>query len=352
MLNGLTAVVLAGGEGTRLRPLTNDLPKPVLPIANRPFFEYMLDHLRESGVTRVIMALGYRAEPLIQAFGDGRAYGLRIDYEVETEPLGTAGAVRALLPELKETFLVLNGDCLTDVDIATMVDQHVERREYATLAVHTVDDPSRYGVVVLDGIGYVNRFLEKPKGPRFPAHTVNSGVYVLEPEMFNFIGGGFSMFERDLFPAALMSGVEIGSFPWDGYFMDMGTPQSFLQLNMDVLTGDAPTRRPLAQPTIAPTIDPSAHVDGTISYGENVSIGATARLVGPAVLGDGVTVGENAHIEGSVALAGARVGANAVVRGAIIAQNAVVPDGETIETGGVYDSAADSITVNANATGA
>ena len=227
MLNGLTAVVLAGGEGTRLRPLTNDLPKPVLPIANRPFFEYMLDHLRESGVTRVIMALGYRAEPLIEAFGDGRAYGLRIDYEVESEPLGTAGAVRALLPELKETFLVLNGDCLTAVDIATMVDQHVERREYATLAVHTVDDPSRYGVVVLDGIGYVNRFLEKPQGPRFPAHTVNSGVYVLEPEMFNFIGGGFSMFERDLFPAALMSGVEIGSFPWDGLFHGHGHAAEF-----------------------------------------------------------------------------------------------------------------------------
>ena len=165
MLPGLTAVVLAGGEGTRLRPLTNDLPKPVLPVANRPFFEYMLDHLRSAGVARVIMALGYHAEQLIESFGDGSVYGLLIDYVVEDKPLGTSGAVRALLPELKETFLVLNGDCVTEVNIAAMVEQHVERREYATLAIHTVDDPSRYGVIVLDGIGYVSRFIEKPPRP-------------------------------------------------------------------------------------------------------------------------------------------------------------------------------------------
>ena len=337
MLNGLTAVVLAGGEGTRLRPLTNDLPKPVLPVANRPFFEYMLDHLKEAGVARVIMALGYRAEPLIESFGDGSKYGLRIDYEVEDRPLGTSGAVRALLPELKETFLVLNGDCVTEIDIAAMVEQHVERREYATLAVHTVDDPSRYGVVVIDGIGYVSRFLEKPPGPRFPAHTVNSGVYALEPEMFNFIGEGFSMFEKDLFPATLMSGVEIGTFPWGGYFMDMGTPESFLQLNRDVVTGAAPTRRPLPEPAKAPTIHASASVTGPVSYGDDVSVGANTRIVGPVVLGDGVVIGDSAIVEDSVVLAGARIGAGVTVRSAITAQNAVVPDGAEIKSGSVFD---------------
>lgn len=340
MLSGLTAVVLAGGEGTRLRPLTNDLPKPVLPVANRPFFEYMLDHLREAGVTRVIMALGYRAEPLIESFGDGSAYGLRIDYEVEQKPLGTSGAVRALLPELKETFLVLNGDCVTEIDIAAMVDQHVERREYATLAVHTVDDPSRYGVVVIDGIGYVNRFIEKPPGPRFPAHTVNSGVYALEPEMFNFIGDGFSMFEKDLFPTALMSGVEIGTFPWEGYFMDMGTPESFLQLNRDVLTETAPARRPRDEPATIPTIHESTHIEDPISCGDGVTVGENSRIIGPVVLGDGVIIENTAHVEDSVILAGARIGANATVRGAIVAQNAVVPDGATVEPGSVFDGGA------------
>lgn len=347
MLKALTAVVLAGGEGTRLRPLTNDLPKPILPVANRPFFEYMLDHLRESGVTRVIMALGYRAEPLIESFGDGGAYGLMIDYVVEEKSLGTSGAVRALLPELKETFLVLNGDCVTEIDIAAMVEQHVERREYATLAVHTVDDPSRYGVVVIDGIGYVNRFVEKPPGPRFPAHTVNSGVYALEPEMFNFIGDGFSMFEKDLFPTALMSGVELGTFPWDGYFMDMGTPESFLQLNRDVLTGAAPTRRPLTEPATAPMIHASARVDGPINRGDGVTVGANARVIGPVVLGDGVIIGDTAHVEDSVILAGAYIGANATVRGAIVTQNAVVPDSAVIEPGAVFDGATEATAAGA-----
>ncbi|MCY4576325.1 MAG: NDP-sugar synthase [Chloroflexi bacterium] len=337
LTGGLTAVVLAGGEGTRLRPLTNELPKPVLPVANRPFFEYMLDHLKEAGVTRVIMALGYRAEPLIESFGNGSAYGLRIDYEVEDRPLGTSGAVRALLPELKETFLVLNGDCVTEIDIAAMVEQHVERREYATLAVHTVDDPSRYGVVVIDGIGYVSRFIEKPPGPRFPANTVNSGVYALEPEMFNFISDGFTMFEKDLFPTALMAGVEIGTFPWEGYFMDMGTPASFLQLNRDVLTGIAPTRRALSEPATAPIIEESARLDGPVNCGNGVTIGANARIIGPVVLGDGVVISDSALIEESVILAGAHINTGATIRGAIVAQNAVVSDGATVEPGSVFD---------------
>ena len=349
MMGGLTAVVLAGGEGTRLRPLTNDLPKPVLPVANRPFFEYMLDHLRSAGVTRVIMALGYRAQPLIDRFGDGSAYGLLIDYVVEDKPLGTSGAVRALLPELKETFLVLNGDCVTEVNIAAMVEQHVERREYATLAIHTVDDPSRYGVIVLDGIGYVSRFIEKPPGPRFPANTVNSGVYVLEPEVFNYIGDGFSMFEKDLFPAVLMSGVEIGSFPWDGYFIDMGTPDSFLQLNRDVLTGAAPTHRPPPDPATAPQIHDSARVKGTVSYGERVTVGANAHIIGPVVLGDDVSIADSAHVEDSVILAGAQIGAGATVRGTIVAQGAIVPGGATLEPGDVFDGGA---AATSNAAGA
>ncbi len=339
MMAGLTAVVLAGGQGTRLRPLTNDLPKPILPVANRPFFEYMLDHLREAGVTRVIMALGYRAQPLIDRFGDGRSYGLRIDYAVEEAPLGTAGAVRALLPELTETFLVLNGDCLTGVDIAALMNQHIERREYATLAIHIVDDPSRYGVVVVDGIGYVNRFIEKPPGPHFPANTVNSGIYALEPEMFNFIGDGYAMFEQDLFPAALMAGVEIGTFPWQGYFIDMGTPDAFLQLNRDILTGAAPMHRPLTDPVAPPLIDPSAQMSGPITCGEDVIVGVNAHIIGPTALGDGVTVGDEARVDGSVVLPHARIGARARIRGAIVMQGAIVPDGAQIGPGNVFDDA-------------
>lgn len=334
----LTAVILAGGEGTRLRPLTNDLPKPVLPVANRPFFEYMLHHLRAGGVEHVIMALGYHADPLIQRFGDGSAYGMLIDYVVETEPLGTSGAVRALLPELKETFLVLNGDCLSTVDISAMVEQHVERREYATLAIHEVDDPSRYGVVVTDGIGYVSRFAEKPPGPRFPAKTVNTGVYVLEPEMFRFIEGGFSMFERDLFPGALMTGVEIGTFPWDGYFMDMGTPESYLQLNRDVISGIAPPGPGTLQPVAPPEIDATAVIEGPVVYGEGVRIGADVRITGPVALGDGCVIEQGASLEDSVLWEGVRIGAGSRIRGAVLGHGVDVGEGAEIGQGGVYGS--------------
>ena len=336
---GLTAIILAGGEGTRLRPLTNDLPKPVLPVANRPFFEYMFHNLRAAGVTRVIMALGYRAEPLIQRFGDGSAYRMQIDYVVETEPLGTSGAVRALLPELKETFLVLNGDCLSSVDIGAMVEQHVERREYATLAIHEVDDPSRFGVVVTDGIGYVSRFAEKPPGPRFPAKTVNTGVYVLEPEMFRFIEEGFSMFERDLFPSALMTGVEIGTFPWNGYFMDMGTPESYLQLNRDVINGVAASGPAPQPPTVAPEIDATAAIEGPVVYGEGVRIGAGVRITGPVALGDGCVIERGASVEDSVLWEGVHIAAGSRIRGAILGQSVDVGEGAEIGQGSVYGSA-------------
>ena len=284
------------------------------------------------------MALGYRADPLIQRFGDGSAYGMLIDYVVETEPLGTSGAVRALLPELKETFLVLNGDCLSTVDISAMVKQHIERREYATLAIHEVDDPSRYGVVVRDGIGYVSRFVEKPPGPRFPAKTVNTGVYVLEPEVFRFIDDGFSMFERDLFPAALMTGVEIGTFPWNGYFMDMGTPESYLQLNRDVIGGIAPAGPGLLQPATAPEIAATAVIEGPVVYGEGVRIGAGVRITGPVALGNGCVIEQGASLEDSVLWEGVRIGAGARIREAVLGHGVDVGEGAEIGRGGVYGS--------------
>ena len=147
------------------------------------------------------------------------------------------------------------------------------------------------------------------------------------------------MFEKDLFPTALMSGVEISTFPWDGYFMDMGTPDSFLQLNRDVLTGTAPTRRPHAETATTSTIHDSARIDGPINYGDEVSVAENTRLIGPVVLGDGVIIGDAAHVEDSVILANARVGAGATIRGVIVAQNALVPDGATVEPGTVFDGA-------------
>jgi NDP-sugar pyrophosphorylase family protein len=344
-MDGLTAVVLAGGFGTRLRPLTNHLPKAMLPVLNRPFLEHLLERLRVAGVGRVIMALGYKAEPLVAHFGHGEGFGLRIEYEVETQPLGTSGAVRALLPRLHDTFLVLNGDCIAALDVGAMVHGHMERREHATLATHRVDDPSRFGVVVTDGEGYVSQFIEKPPGPRFPAYTINTGVYVLEPEMLRFVPEGKpSMFERDLFPTALGMGVQVHSFLWQGYFTDMGTPASYLDLNRDMLLGRVPPPPGVSQVGASPgkdvSIDPTAKIEGPVLLGDGVQIGPNARIVGPVVVGPRCVVGAEASIEGSVLWEGARVGEKAVLRGAVLGRDVRIASGASLEPGAVLENGA------------
>lgn len=340
-MSGLTAVVLVGGQGTRLRPLTENLPKPMLPVLNRPFLEYLLGRLREADVERVILAMGYQPDPLIKHFGVGSHFGLHIEYAIEEEPLGTSGAVRALLPELTETFLVLNGDVISSVDIKTMVARHIEQREYGTLAVHTVDDPSAYGLVVTDGEGYVTQFLEKPNGPRFPARTINSGVYVLEPETLKFVSDGFSMFERDLFPTILMAGIQLQTFQWEGYFSDMGTPESYLALQRDMLEGRVPMPADVSPLRGRDTvIDPAATVEGSVVLGDEVRIGANARVIGPVSLGEGCVIEEGAVVENSVLWNGVHVGPGAVLRGAMLGEDVRIEGGAVLPEGAVLGNGA------------
>ena len=322
MADPLTAVVLAGGRGTRLRPLTDRLPKPMLPVLNRPFLDYLIEHLRYAGVTTIILAVGYRPEPLVERYGRGGGdWGVEIDYAVEDSPLGTSGAVRAILGRLTETFLVLNGDVIASVDLRPMIEEHVERREFATIAVHEEDDPSRYGLVQTDGEGYVMRFLEKPKGPLFPSRTVNSGVYVLEPEALRFVPEGRpSMFETDLFPNMLRMNMPVHSYRWEGYFRDMGTPESYLAVNQDFLTGRAPAWH---------------EPEGDVVIGDGASVALTASIAGPAVIGPGCVIGERATVEGSVLWEGARVGAGARVAGAVIGAGVSVEAGARVDGGSV-----------------
>jgi NDP-sugar pyrophosphorylase family protein len=317
----LTAVVLAGGEGTRLRPLTDDLPKPMLPVLNRPFLDFLIERLVSVGVTKIILAVGYKPEPLVERYGRGQGFGVEIDYTVEDSPLGTSGAVRAVLPQLTETFLVLNGDVVTSVDLRSMIDEHVERREFATIAIHEEDDPSRFGVVQVDGEGFVMRFLEKPKGPRFPSKLVNSGVYVLEPEALRFVPeDGPSMFETDLFPNMLRMNMMVHSYMWDGYFLDMGTAESYLAVNRDFLSGKAPAWH-----------DPTSDV----MEGDGASVSPSATVTGPTVLGPGCVIEDGATVEGSVLWSDVRVGRNARVRGAVLGNGVNIDSGATIEDGSI-----------------
>lgn len=327
----LTAVILAGGEGTRLRPLTEKLPKPMLPVLNRPFLEYTLLALAAAGVERAFLALGYRPDPIIEHFGIGENMGLHLEYYIEEEPLGTSGAVRSLLPELDETFLVLNGDVTTQIDYKALIERHIENREYGTLAVHEVEDPSAYGLVVTDGEGFVTQFIEKPQGPNFRSNLINSGVYVLEPEVMRFVSEGFSMFETDLFPKVLMSGIQLNTHKWSGYFNDMGTIQNYLSLHRDLLNGQAPYTA-YASPLkgLNTHVDPSAILEGSIILGDETRIEANAKLVGPLSLGARCVVRETAVVENSVLWDNVDVGAGSIVRDSVIGSDMTLPGGASI----------------------
>lgn len=326
----MRAVVLVGGFGTRLRPLTCDRPKQMLPIVNQAMVEHVVGHLAAHGVDDVVLSLGFLPDAFRDAYPDGRCAGARLHYAVEPEPLDTAGAVRfaALDAGIDERFLVLNGDVLTDLDVTAFVAFHEQVGAEGTIALHKVADPSRYGVVPTDGDGRVIEFVEKPEPGTAPTDLINAGTYVLEPSVLDRIEAGRKVsIEREVFPAMVRDRT---LFARDGetYWIDTGTPQEYIQAQLDLtegLRGD-----PVAG------VDPSATIDA----------GATVRR---SVIGAGVTVAAGARVEGSVLLAGAHVDAGAVVDGSVIGHDAnigegarvtgcsVVGDGEIVAPGAALD---------------
>ncbi len=338
----LTAVVLAGGFGTRLRPLTLEMPKPMLPVVNRPFLEHLVARLRSHGVRRIVMALGYLPDHIISYFGDGSAFGVRMEYRVEPKALGTAGAVKFALGSAQETFLVLNGDILMDLDITALLARHRQTGATATLALHRVDNPSRYGVVPTDDAGRVLRFIEKPPGPDFPSYFINSGCYALEGAVLERIPEGeFQMFEHHLFPGLLAEGLPVYSHMWSGYFMDMGTPASYLALHRDLLTGVVTSPLVERDGVIAGegcVIDPEAVLEGPIVMGEECEVQSGARIRGPVTLGPGCSIGQGAEVDGSVLWGSVMIGRDARVREAVLGTDVRIGDGAVVEAGTVLGS--------------
>ena len=222
----MIAVILVGGEGTRLRPLTYTTPKPMLPIANRPFLEHQVAHLRAHGIDRIVLACGYRPDAIRAHFG------AELEYVVEPEPLGTGGAIAYAARALTETFVVANGDVLTDLDLSALVRFHRDREARMTLALHPVDDPSRYGVVVTAADGAVTAFVEKPPPGAAAASTINAGTYVVEPEVLGLVPQGRAVsVEYEVFP--LLVGAGLYALSSDGYWRDIGTPESYLAANLE-----------------------------------------------------------------------------------------------------------------------
>jgi mannose-1-phosphate guanylyltransferase len=314
----MQALVLVGGEGTRLRPLTNDVPKPALTLVDRPFLAYMVEWLAGHGVTEAVFACGFLPDVLREALGDGEHAGVKLSYVAEPDRRGTAGAIRfaadSLGSRLDERFLALNGDVLTDLDLTALQRTHAERGARATLALYPVEDSSAYGLVSCDDDGAVVEFLEK-SGEAVPGE-INAGAYVLERSVLELIPPGREVsIEREVFPQLIGDGLHGQRL--DGYWMDIGTPERYLEASWDILEGRVATR-------VEPT-GPGLLVDGEAEVAQDAEIGPRA------VLAPGVRVEDGAIVRDSVLLDGCTVGARAKVTDSILSRGVAVEPGAVLD---------------------
>jgi NDP-sugar pyrophosphorylase family protein len=320
----MRAVILAGGEGTRLRPLTLTLPKPVVPVVDRPFLRHQLDLLAGAGVREVVFSVAFRPERVEAVFGDGSSFGVRIRYAIEDTPLGTGGAVRNALPLLDERTIVLNGDILTDVDLGEVVARHAGAGASATILLTPVANPASYGLVETDPGGRVLRFIEKPRPDEITTNTINAGIYVLETRVLDLMPAGVNYsIERGFFPALLARGDLVLGPVHPGYWIDIGTPEKYLQVHRDILSRRLPVPldgAPRAGGFVHPTADVSkdALLDGAFYVGPGCEVEAGARLGPDAVLVADVRVRTGACLRDSVLWRGAEAGPDCDVQGCLI----------------------------------
>jgi mannose-1-phosphate guanylyltransferase / phosphomannomutase len=352
------AVLMAGGEGSRLRPLTSRRPKPLAPVAGKPVMELIVELLREHGFTDVVATLHYLADEIESYFGDGESLGVRMHYVVEDTPLGTAGAVKMAHDLLAdETFLIISGDALTDVDLSAVVRHHKEQGNDVTIALQRVTNPLEFGVVVTDEDGRIVRFLEKPSWGEVFSDTINTGIYVLEPGILDRMQRGKSYdFSKDLFPAMLRDGAKLGGYITDAYWTDIGNLEQYQEANYDAVSGKVKIAFPGTE--VAPgvfagegtKIDPAAQIEGPVILGRDVRVGAGAHIVGPAVVGDRSIIERGATVCRTVAWEDVYVGEeaslsdctvadrNTIEKRAKVNENSVIGRGCTIGAGATVNA--------------
>ncbi len=338
----MKAIILVGGEGTRLRPLTLDTPKQMLQVAGISMLERVVSRLAYFGVTEVVLSLGYRPDVFFDAYPDGYIHDVKLTYAVEPEPLDTAGAIRFAANEsgIDETMIVVNGDVLSDIPIDHLLELHRERGGLATIALVPVADPSAFGVVPTDNDGRVTAFIEKPPPGVAPTNYINAGTYVLDPRVLDLIAGDRRVsIEKEIFPLLVEKG-ELFARGYGCYWIDAGTPKTFLEVSLDIVAGKFSSPLPI---TFEPDDKgnwscPHSIVEGEIlpySYvGHNAYI-AHGSVVEASVVSDNAHVGQGARIERSVILPGAKVHSGATVVNSIIGQDAVIPIGAAILDGSV-----------------
>jgi mannose-1-phosphate guanylyltransferase len=332
--------VLVGGLGTRLRPLTLTVPKQLLPVAGRPMIERVCAHLVAHGIDEVVLSMGYLPGAFEERYPDGVCAGARLRYAVEDEPLDTGGAIRfaAAEADITERFVVVNGDVLTDLDVGALVAFHEARGAAATIALTRVEDPSRFGVVVTDGTGRVERFVEKPSREEAPSRWVNAGIYVLEPSVVARIPTGRRVsVERETFPALAAEGV-LYAMRAEAAWVDAGTPEQYLAANLTAVSGPEPPCAGVVDLGGCRWVAPGAVVEGELR--PPLLVDAAARVapgavVERSVVGPGARLARDARVSGSVLLAGVAVEEGAVVEDSVIGEGAVVGPGAKVVGGSV-----------------
>lgn len=333
----LKAIVLVGGEGTRLHPLTSSISKPMMPVLNRPLLEHTIAYLKKYGIENIILALSYLPEATQNYFGDGSNLGVKLTYVIESSPLGTAGAVKNAEQYLSSTFAVLNGDVFTDLDITDMMAFHRHKGAKATIALTWVDNPCAFGVVETGRDKRVQRFVEKPSPDRVTTNWINAGIYILEPEVLEHVPpGSHYMFEKGLFPLLLELGEPVYGYPFRGYWLDMGTPEKYLCLNCDLLLLKTKSAllgglsRGEVYCDKDAIIHPSAQITGPAIIDSQCRIDQRVHIKGPVIIGADCYVGEDASLEMAVLWRGVTVGAGAVLKQCVVSSNTKIEDNDHI----------------------
>ncbi|HEY9721692.1 MAG TPA: NDP-sugar synthase [Oscillatoriaceae cyanobacterium] len=324
----MKAVIIAGGSGTRLRPLTYNTPKPMVPLFGKPFLQYQIELLKRHGVNEIIINLHYLSGVIREYFGDGSELGVKIHYSLEEKPLGTAGAVK-LAEEYfdDEPLVVFNGDILTDLDLSALLAAHRENKARATITMIRVSDPTSYGLIFTEEDGRVTRFVEKPSWDEATVDTVNAGIYVLDPSVFRYVPRNEAYsFERGLFPLLLQLNEKVFGHTTNAYWLDIGSPQKYLQAHTDILMDrvqvELPAERREGNVWVGQNvdIDPSAEIRGPVYLGDGAKVRKRARLREFTILGPGVTVDDKAVLEHVLVGEGSEIGEEAHLSKCIIGQ--------------------------------
>jgi mannose-1-phosphate guanylyltransferase len=329
----MKGLILAGGKGTRLRPLTINTPKPVVPVANSPFMLYQIDLMRSAGIDEIILSLSYQPRKIEDLLKDGSDYGVWIRYAVEGTPLGTGGAFKNAEDHIDSSTVVFNGDVLTDINLAAVVEHHKAKKAVATIVLTPVENPSAYGLVETSPDGWIQRFIEKPGPDEITCNTINAGIYVLEPSVLKYMPKGEPYsFERQLFPTLLEHKEPVLSFVFDKYWIDIGTPQKYLEVHHDILSRKFESPRVARRSVDRAALPPGAVIDDKSIIGHDVTIREAVRIEN-SVIGKNCKIDAGAHIVDSVIWPGNTIDADSRITGSLLGKGCCVGRSATLRPG-------------------